>query len=171
MWPPLPVTHSNTSQAALLHECWLFLQAVQQRVQELAVFLGEPADSDPAAIFSLVWAFAQAFDVAYLAVAKRQQADTAKTAGKPPTGKLQATRSDVAVKHKTSGPYKPASNGEKQQVGNGGKEGSPRENENLANGGPSIKAGQGSPSDSLQHGGSPLPGEGTHHVPVIPARG
>lgn len=152
------------------HVAGLLLQAVQQRVQELAVFLGEPPDSDPAAIFSLVWAFAQAFDVAYLAVAKRHQAETAKTAGKPPTGKLQATRSDVAGKHKNGGTHKLPTNGEKEQPGSGNKESSPRENESLANGGPPIKAGQGSPGDSRQSG-PPLPGEGAHHAPVIPARG
>eukprot|EP00884_Botryococcus_braunii_P013190 jgi/Botrbrau1/21872/Bobra.0249s0003.1 len=59
-------------------------EAVQKEVRQLAEFLGEPAESDPAAIFGLVWAFAQAFDAAYLTIAKRQQAEAAEANRKSP---------------------------------------------------------------------------------------
>lgn len=79
-------------------------QAVQKEVRELAVFLGEAPESDPAAIFGLVWAFAQAFDAAYLAVAKRQQAEAAEVAKKaqgPKGGALKEL--SQAVKKSPSG--------------------------------------------------------------------
>jgi hypothetical protein len=45
-------------------------KAAQEALSELAVFLGEPADSDPAHTFGLIWNFVTSFDRAFVKVAR-----------------------------------------------------------------------------------------------------
>jgi hypothetical protein len=45
-------------------------KATQAALMELATFLGEPADSDPAHIFGLIWSFVTGFDRAFVKVAR-----------------------------------------------------------------------------------------------------
>ena len=46
-------------------------------LSELTIFLGEPADADPAHSFGLVWSFVVSFDRAFVKVAKACFKDTA----------------------------------------------------------------------------------------------
>lgn len=48
--------------------------STQARVTALALFLGEPPETDPAALFGLIWGFATTFDRAFAALAAKTAA-------------------------------------------------------------------------------------------------
>ncbi|KAK9846020.1 hypothetical protein WJX81_008599 [Elliptochloris bilobata] len=52
---------------------------VEERVAGLAAFLGEPADTDPAALFALIWGFVTAFDRSLAALAAKLMAEEAES--------------------------------------------------------------------------------------------
>lgn len=54
---------------------WLVLSrlCLQGEVKDLAGFLGEPPNTDPAAMFGLLWEFSQRFDEAYLGILRHQE--------------------------------------------------------------------------------------------------
>ena len=47
---------------------------LQADISSLATWLGEKADTDPAALFGLLWGFAGAFDEAYASIADASEA-------------------------------------------------------------------------------------------------
>ena len=51
--------------------------AMQAVLTELAIFLGEPADADPAHSFGMVWSFVMGFDRAFVKVAQASFKDSA----------------------------------------------------------------------------------------------
>ena len=55
--------------------CLNCYDCLQAALSELAVFLGEKKDSDPAAVFTLLYNFTKAFDATLVQVAKRHSRD------------------------------------------------------------------------------------------------
>lgn len=51
-------------------------KATQESLSALSTFLGEPADSDPAHTFGLIWSFVTSFDRAFVKVARAAYKDS-----------------------------------------------------------------------------------------------
>lgn len=59
-------SEARSQRAQLFEE----VAKAEAAIASLAGFLGEPANSDPANLFAVMWAFVLAFDMAYIYVAQ-----------------------------------------------------------------------------------------------------